>query len=110
PAAAVWGIRFAGPSHGFVFGTGLWETTDGGEQWAKAASPAGSILSLEVIDGQVLALTAPCSSQSGCGTATLMRRPVGGGAWQSVTQLHVSGSAGGPMPPPPPGAPAPART
>ena len=94
PAAAVWGIRFATPSHGFVFGTGLWETTDGGEQWAKAASPAGSILSLEVIDGQVLALTAPCSSQSGCGTATLMRRPVGGGAWQSVTQLHVRGSAG----------------
>jgi hypothetical protein len=94
PAPAVWGIRFATPSHGFVFGTGLWETTDGGEQWARAASPAGSILSLEVIDGQVLALTAPCSSQNGCGTATLMRRPVGGGAWQSVTQLHVSGSAG----------------
>jgi hypothetical protein len=71
PASAVWGIRFA-----------------------TASSPAGSILSLEVIDGQVLALTAPCSSQSGCRTATLMRRPVGGGAWQAVTQLHVSGSAG----------------
>ena len=83
----MWGIRFATPSHGFVFGTGLWETTDGGEQWAKAASPAGSILSLEVIDGQVLALTAPCSSQSGCGTATLIRRPVGGGrAWRSATR------------------------
>ncbi|MFY9777648.1 MAG: hypothetical protein WAK28_24025, partial [Trebonia sp.] len=93
-APAVWGIRFATPSHGFVFGTGLWETTDGGEQWATAASPAGTILSLEVIDGQVLAVTAPCSSQSGCGTATLMRRPVGGGAWQSVTRLHVSGLAG----------------
>ena len=90
-AAAVWGIRFATPSHGFVFGTGLWETTDGGEHWAKAASPAGSILSLEVIDGQVLAVTAPCSSSSGCGTASLMRRPVGGGSWQQVTQLHVSG-------------------
>jgi hypothetical protein len=94
PAPAVWGIRFATPSHGFVFGTGLWETTDGGEQWAKASSPAGSILSLEVIDGQVLALTATCSSQSGCGTATLVRRPVGGGTWQPVTQLHVSGSTG----------------
>jgi len=90
-AAAVWGIRFATPSHGFVFGTGLWETTDGGEHWAKATSPAGSILSLEVIDGQVLAVTAPCSSSSGCGTASLMRRPVGGGSWQQVTQLHVSG-------------------
>jgi hypothetical protein len=94
PADAVWGIRFATPSHGFVFGTGLWETTDGGEHWAKAASPAGSILSLEVIDGQVLALTAPCSAQGGCGTATLMRRPAGGGSWQQVTQLHAGGSAG----------------
>jgi hypothetical protein len=94
PGAAVWGIRFATPSHGFVFGTGLWETTDGGEHWAKATSPSGSILSLEVIDGQLLALTAPCSAQSGCGTATLMRRPAGGGAWQSVAQLHVSGSTG----------------
>ena len=92
PAAAVWGIRFATAWHGFVFGTGLWETTDGGEHWAKAASPAGSILSLEVIDNQVLALTAPCSSSSGCGTATLMRRPVGGGSWQQVTALHVSAS------------------
>ena len=94
PAPAVWGIRFATPSHGFVFGTGLWETTDGGEHWAQAASPSGSILALEVIDGQVLALTAPCSSSNGCGTATLLRRPVGGGAWQPVTQLHVRGAAG----------------
>ena len=41
PASAVWGIRFATPSHGFVFGTGLWETTDGGERWAKASSARG---------------------------------------------------------------------
>jgi hypothetical protein len=94
PASAVWGIRFATPSHGFVFGSGLWETTDGGEHWAQASAPTGSILSVEVIDGQVLALTAPCSPSSGCGTATLMRRPAGGGTWQQVTQLHVSGSAG----------------
>src|SRR5580692_9354456 len=64
---AVWGIRFADPEHGFVFGNGLWETSDGGEQWASAASPGGSIESLEVIDDQVLALTAvahagPCAT------------------------------------------------
>ena len=85
---AVWGIRFATPSHGFVFGNGLWETTDGGEHWAQAAAPAGSILSLEVIDGQVLAVTATCSSQSGCGsTGSLERRPLSGGAWQQVTPV-----------------------
>jgi len=86
--AAVWGIRFADQAHGFVFGNVLYETTDGGEHWAQAAGPQGSILSLEVIDGQVLALTAPCSAQSGCGqNGTLERRPLSGGAWQVVTQV-----------------------
>jgi len=36
----VWGIRFATPEHGFVFGDGLWETSDGGQHWASAAYPA----------------------------------------------------------------------
>ncbi len=90
---AVWGIRFADPDHGFVFGNGLWETTDGGEHWAAAAGPAGSIRSLEVIDGQVLALTNACSAQSGCAqTGTLMRRALAGGAWQAVTQVRDPGT------------------
>ena len=85
---AVWGIRFADPAHGFVFGNELYETADGGEHWAKVAGPQGSILSLEVIDGQVLALTAPCQAQSGCGqSGTLERRPLSGGSWQVVTQV-----------------------
>jgi hypothetical protein len=89
---AVWGIRFATPAHGFVFGNGLWETTDGGEHWARAAAPAGSILSLEVIDGQVLALTVSCDVTNGCAPgATLQHRPLGGGGWQRVTGLRVSG-------------------
>jgi hypothetical protein len=85
---AVWGIRFADPAHGFVFGNELYETTNGGEHWAQVAGPQGSILSLEVIDGQVLALTASCHAQSGCGqTGTLERRPLSGGSWQAVTQV-----------------------
>jgi photosystem II stability/assembly factor-like uncharacterized protein len=87
-AAAVWGIRFADPAHGFVFGNELYETTNGGEHWAQVAGPRGSILSLEVTDGQVLALTAPCRAQSGCGqTGTLERRPLSGGSWRVVTQV-----------------------
>ena len=54
---AVWGIRFATPEYGFVFGNGLWVTTDGGEHWSAAAYPGGSIVSLEIIDRQVLAVT-----------------------------------------------------
>ena len=90
---AVWGIRFANPSDGFVFGNGLWETTDGGERWTPAASPGDSIVSLEVIDGQVLAIAASCTANSGCGqSGTLERRPLAGGAWQAVAQVSVPGA------------------
>ena len=90
---AVWGIRFANPSVGFVFGDGLWETTDGGERWTAAASPGGSIESLEVIDGQVLAIAAACTANGGCGQAgTLERRPLAGGSWQAVAQVSVPGA------------------
>ena len=86
--AAVWGIRFASPDQGFVFGNGLWATTDGGEQWAVATAPAGTITDLEVIDGQVLALTDACSAQSGCAqTETLERRALSGGPWSVVTRM-----------------------
>ena len=91
--AGVWGIRFATPQHGFVFGDGLWETTDGGQHWTRAASPVGSVLSLAVIDGQVLALTAACSAQGGCAQpGTLLRRPIAGGAWSQITQVRISGT------------------
>ena len=43
-ASSVWGTRFASPSHGFVFGHGLWETTDGGGHWTLDSTPSGSIL------------------------------------------------------------------
>ncbi len=85
---AVWGIRFATAFHGFVFGNGLWETTDGGERWAAAAAPAGTIVSLEVIDGQVLALIVRCTPSSGCAQAgTLQRRPLAGGSWTVVSEV-----------------------
>lgn len=85
---AVWGIRFASPERGFVFGNGLWVTADGGEQWAAAAGPGGSIADLEVIDGQVLALSYACSAQSGCPQlGTLYRRALSGGPWTVVTRV-----------------------
>jgi photosystem II stability/assembly factor-like uncharacterized protein len=80
----VWGTRFASPAHGFVFGNGLFETTDGGKHWSADSAPSGSILSLATIDGQVLALTAKGSS----GAASLLRRPLAGGAWSTVASVH----------------------
>lgn len=85
---AVWGIRFASQEHGFVFGNGLWATTDGGERWSEVASPGGSIADLEVIDGQVLALSYACSAGSGCPQdGTLYRRALSGGPWSVVTAV-----------------------
>ena len=90
---AVWGIRFANASDGFVFGNGLWETSDGGERWTSAVSPGGSIRSLEIIDGQVLALTGVCTPDNGCGqTGTLERRPLAGGSWQRVARVTYPGT------------------
>jgi photosystem II stability/assembly factor-like uncharacterized protein/predicted small lipoprotein YifL len=88
-AARVWGTRFATPSHGFVFGKGLWETTDGGAHWARAAAPSGAILSLATIDGRVLALVQKSSSSP---TDLLVRRPLGGGPWVTI---HGITSLGG---------------
>ncbi len=90
-APIVWGIRFATPEHGFVFGdTGLWETTDGGEQWTRDLAPAGSILSLAIVRQQVLAITALCTPDSGCKYGTLMRRPLSGGRWTGVAKAAVT--------------------
>ena len=89
---AVWGIRFATPEHGFVFGNGLWVTTDGGEHWSAAAYPGGSIISLEIIDRQVLAVTMR-RGIAGHANWALLRRPLAGGAWtRLVTQASAIGN------------------
>lgn len=84
-AGAVWGIRFATPEHGFVFGDGLWETTDGGRRWSRATTPPGLVLSLDIVRGQVLAIIARCTPEGGCQQpGVLARRALSGGPWFSV--------------------------
>ena len=87
--ATAWGMRFASPSHGFIFGRRLWETTDGGAHWTLDSAPTGPILSLATIDGQVLALTVKDTSQSAYGPATLLRRPLAGGSWHTVALVKA---------------------
>ena len=83
---AVWGIRFATPEYGFVFGNGLWVTTDGGGHWSAAAYPGGSVMSLEIIDRQVLAVTMRRGT-AGHPSWALLRRPLARGTWtRLVTQ------------------------
>jgi BNR/Asp-box repeat len=89
---AVWGIRFATPEHGFVFGNGLWVTTDGGTHWSSAGYPGGSIMSLQIISRQVLAVTMRRGPAGDAGW-TLSRRPLAGGAWTTlVRQTTAIGS------------------
>ena len=85
-SSAVWGTRFASALQGFVFGDRLWETPDGGLHWAPAPAPAGQILSLAPIDGQLLGLVAKSS-----GSAVLVRRPLAGGPWYNVATVKSVG-------------------
>jgi photosystem II stability/assembly factor-like uncharacterized protein len=81
-AGVVWGIRFATPRYGFVFGDGLWETTDGGQRWSRVTTPPGLVLSLGIVRGQVLAIIARCTPEGGCQQpGTLARRALSGGPW-----------------------------
>jgi BNR/Asp-box repeat len=92
PAAS--GIRFATPEHGFVFGNGLWVTTDGGEHWSAVAYPGGAILSLEITGHQVLAVTAR-HGPDGLTGWTLSRRALDGGPWTRITALAYNSGVGG---------------
>jgi hypothetical protein len=90
-APAVWGIRFATPEHGFVFGDGLWETTDGGERWSRVTAPFGSVLSLAIVPGQVLVVAARCTPGGGCDQrGVLASRPLSGGVWTGVANGAVT--------------------
>jgi len=90
-APVLWGIRFATPQHGFAFGGGVWETTDGGQRWVRDFVPAGSFLSLAIAGGQVLALNALCAPGGGCKEGSLLRRPLSGGVWTAVSRATVPG-------------------
>ena len=86
-AGVVWGIRFATPEHGFVFGDGLWETADGGQRWGRVATPYGSVLSLAIVPGRVLALVARGLDRTGF----VVRRPLSGGrVWTGVVRASVT--------------------
>jgi hypothetical protein len=75
-----------------VFGNGLWVTADGGEHWSAAAYPGGSVMSLEIIDRQVLAVTMRRGT-AGHASWALLRRPLASGTWTPlVTQASAIGN------------------
>jgi photosystem II stability/assembly factor-like uncharacterized protein len=71
-------IRFANSSDGYVVGSQLWATTDGGSHWVRQQLP-GSVTALETADGEAFAIT--CGTQQ----CALEEAPVGSSAWHTVS-------------------------
>src|SRR6202035_2026928 len=69
PLSAVSTVRFSSASDGWLFGPGLWATTDGGQHWHRVL-----LASAERVDGSLNA-------------ARLYRSEVGSGKWTLVSKV-----------------------
>jgi len=81
----LWGVRFADARRGFAYGYGLWQTSDGGASWQRAAVPGGgSVLAFAAVaDRELVAATIDCAPNQICNKATsLYHRSLTGGSWQ----------------------------
>jgi photosystem II stability/assembly factor-like uncharacterized protein len=93
--AGLWGLRFADPRHGFAYGAGLWQTSDGAASWQRVPAPARSIIDLEpVADRALLAVASDCGQGrvNDCGPEVLYRRPVTRDTWTRVRTLAGQGA------------------
>lgn len=75
-------VLFASKRTGWLYGQGLWVTTDGGVRWRKL-SFRGEITAMAVAAGTVYAVAEPARAS----TAELLRSPVGHSAWRRVGTL-----------------------
>jgi photosystem II stability/assembly factor-like uncharacterized protein len=92
----LWGLRFADAVHGYAFGQGLWETSNGGRSWHRAAPPVSTVLSLEAVaDREIVALGDHCIPGQGCGSQMgLYHQPIGG-SWSKIANLGALNNYGG---------------
>lgn len=93
----LWGLRFADSHHGYAFGHGLWQTTDGGAHWQLARAPGQAIVRLEAVADRELVAVVSLGP-----TLALYHRPLTNGSWTRVTgggtsiggaSLSVNGSS-----------------
>jgi photosystem II stability/assembly factor-like uncharacterized protein len=75
---AVSTVRFENARDGWLFGPGLWATTDGGAQWTQESMP-GKVIALAASDGVVFASVQP--AKGGPDAARLYQSTVGGTGW-----------------------------
>jgi photosystem II stability/assembly factor-like uncharacterized protein len=82
PASAVSSVRFENASDGWLFGPGLWATTDGGRQWHRESMP-GEVIALAAADGVAFAVTEAVDGS--LLAARLHESRVGAGKWTVVS-------------------------
>jgi photosystem II stability/assembly factor-like uncharacterized protein len=81
PLSAVSTVRFETAGDGWLFGPGLWATTDAGKQWRRERLP-GEVIALASADGRVFAATEPVNG--GLTEARLYEGRVGATTWTRV--------------------------
>ena len=88
------GVRFADDLRGWIYGPGLFETTDGGTSWARVALPDWSdgdlVSSLETAAGQVDALIERVLPSPGL---RLVQSRLASSTWTTVLTTDGSGAA-----------------
>lgn len=87
-------LRFADADNGYAFATGpggeLWDTHDGGQQWAQAGFLSGhELLAFGTGAGYALALVGVCQ-QGTCSSISLERSPVGSDQWAALPVPGIS--------------------
>ena len=88
PLSAVSTVRFENASDGWLFGPGLWATTDGGQHWHRVSLPGAAgraVVALAASDGVVLASAEPVDGS--LNAARLYRSEVGSGKWTLVSKV-----------------------
>jgi hypothetical protein len=86
----LWGLRFADAEHGYAFGQGLWETSNGGGSWQQATPPAPTVLSLEAVqDRELVAVAQTCAPGQGCGHQIGLYHTAIGGSWAPVASVKT---------------------
>lgn len=63
---AVRDVRFVTPQIGYVFGSDLWVTRDGGEKFSRIAHPGRFVLDIEASRGRALVVTSDSCAASAC--------------------------------------------
>lgn len=81
PASAVSTVRFENSRDGWLFGPGLWATTDAGQHW-RQVSLGGPVVALAASHGRVFASTTPASGT--LTKASLHESAVGTTKWTLV--------------------------